>query len=67
MQAHTTSTTIWHTVFSLNTQFGTGMILLKNKVKRCLRFWKHFPLPVIKMLILYTSSMDHMTRVKLHK
>jgi len=58
MQAHTTSTTNWHAVFSLNTKLGTGMIWLNYKVKR---------FPVIKMLISDTSSMGHMTRVKLHK
>ena len=26
-------TTNWHAVFSLNTKLGTGMILLKNKLK----------------------------------
>jgi len=41
------------------------MILLKNNKK--FTILKHFPLPVMKMLILNTSSMGHMTRVKLHK
>ena len=64
MQARTTSTTNWHVMFSLNPKLDTGMILLKNKVKSVLRFLKHFPLPVMKMLIFNTRSMGHMTRVK---
>ena len=57
MQAHTTNTTHWHVLFSLNTKLGTGMQVF-------LRFLKPSPLPVMKMLILNTSSMSHMTRVK---
>jgi len=41
----------------MNTKIGTDMIWLKNKVKVVLRFLKHFPLPVMKMLIFNTRSM----------
>ena len=56
MQAHTMSTTNWHAMFSLKTKLDTGMSLLKNKVKSFYEFWN--------TLILNTSSMGHMTRVK---
>ena len=43
MQAHATSTTNWHAMFSLNTKLGTGMILLKNKVKRFFTIFETLP------------------------
>ena len=38
-----TCTTKGHAMFSLNTKLGTGMILLKNKVKSCFTIFETLP------------------------
>ena len=64
MQAHTTSTTNWQAVFSLNTKLGTGLILLKNKVNSFFMICETPNPSCNEEVNLNTSSMGHMTCVK---